>query len=157
MEVRVNKDIKEYKENMFFGLTLRQFVFSVLGCAVAVALYFALKDKLGLEVATWVCVLGVAPFAALGFLRYNGMPAEQVFIAWLKTRWINPRKYLSQPSSYYYEAMAESIAMRQGSLSKRELKAIRRRDKRQAKAEARKRDSKLRRGGDSIDKDTEDY
>ena len=53
--------------------------------------------------------------------------------------------------------MAESIAMRQGSLSKRELKAIRRRDKRQAKAEARKRDSKLRRGGDSIDKDTEDY
>ena len=136
MEVRVNKDIKEYKENMFFGLTLRQFIFSVLGCSVAVALYFALKDKLGLEVATWVCVLGVAPFAALGFLRYNGMPAEQVFIAWLKTKWINPRKYLSQPSSCYYEAMAESIAMRQGSLSKRELKAIRRRDKRQAKAEA---------------------
>lgn len=136
MEVRVNKDIKEYKENMFFGLTLRQFIFSVLGCAVAVVLYFALKDKLGLEVATWVCVLGVAPFAALGFLRYNGMPAEQVFIAWLKTRWINPRKYPAQPSSYYYEAMEESIAMRQGSLSKRELKAIRRRDKRQAKAEA---------------------
>lgn len=136
MEVRVNKDIKEYKENMFFGLTLRQFIFSVLGCAVAVALYFALKDKLGLEVATWVCVLGVAPFAALGFLRYNGMPAEQVFIAWVRTKWINPRKYLSQPASYYYEAMEESIAMRQGSLSKRELKAIRRRDRRQAKAEA---------------------
>lgn len=37
------------------------------------------------------------------------------------------------------------------------LQAIRRRDKRQAKAEARKRDSKLRRVGDSIDKDTEDY
>ena len=136
MEVRVNKDIKEYKENMFFGLTLRQFVFSVLGCAVAVALYFALKDKLGLEVATWVCVLGVAPFAALGFLKYNGMPAEQVFIAWVRTKWINPRKYLSQPASYYYEAMEESIAMRQGSLSKRELKAIRRRDRRMAKAEA---------------------
>ena len=122
MAVRVNKDIKEYKENMFFGLTLRQFIFSVLGCAVALFLYFALKDKLGLEVATWVCVLGVAPFAALGFLRYNGMPAEQVFIAWLKTRWINPRKYLSQPSSCYYEVMAESIAMRQGSLSKRSLR-----------------------------------
>lgn len=136
MEVRVNKDIKEYKENMFFGLTLRQFIFSVLGCAVAVALYFALKDKLGLEVATWVCVLGVAPFAALGFLKYNGMPAEQVFVAWLRTKWINPRKYLSQPASYYYEAMEEGIAMRQGSLSKRELKAIRRRDRRQAKAEA---------------------
>ncbi|MDO4486379.1 MAG: PrgI family protein [Bacillota bacterium] len=136
MEVRVNKDIKEYKENMFFGLTLRQFIFSVLGCIVAVILYFALKDKLGLEVATWVCVLGVAPFAALGFLRYNGMPAEQVFIAWLRTKWINPRKYLSQPASYYYEAMEESIAMRQGSLTRKELRSIRRRDRRQTKAEA---------------------
>lgn len=64
------------------------------------------------------------------------MPAEQVFIAWARTKWINPRKYLSQPSSYYYEAMEESIAMRQGSLTKSELKAIRRRDRRQAKAEA---------------------
>lgn len=147
MEVRVNKDIKEYKENMFFGLTLRQFIFSVLGCAVALFLYFALKDKLGLEVATWVCVLGVAPFAALGFLRYNGMPAEQVFIAWLKTRWINPRKYLSQPSSCYYEVMAESIAMRQGSLSERELKAIRRREKRQAKAEAKEARQQVKKRG----------
>lgn len=36
MEVRVNKEIREYAENMFFGLTLRQFFFSVLGCAAAV-------------------------------------------------------------------------------------------------------------------------
>lgn len=39
MEVRVNKEIRDYSENMFFGLTLRQFFFSVLGCIAAVGIW----------------------------------------------------------------------------------------------------------------------
>lgn len=143
MEVRVNKDIQEYKENMFFGLTLRQFFFSVLGCAVAVCLYFLCKDTLGLEVTTWVCVLGVVPFAAIGFLKYNGMPAEQVIIAWTKTKFINPREYLAQPVCFYYEILEEDIGMRQGSLSKKELKVIKKRAKKVEKSIARE-EKKLR-------------
>ena len=27
MEVRINREIREYTESMFFGLTLRQFIF----------------------------------------------------------------------------------------------------------------------------------
>lgn len=30
MEIKINREIREYKENMFFGLSLRQLVFSVL-------------------------------------------------------------------------------------------------------------------------------
>ena len=51
---------------MFFGLSLRQCVFSVLAIAVAVGLYFLLRPMFGLETLSWVCVLGAAPFAALG-------------------------------------------------------------------------------------------
>ena len=36
MEVKVNKDINEYTEAIFFGLSLRQCVFSVLAVLVAV-------------------------------------------------------------------------------------------------------------------------
>ena len=39
MEVKINKEIRNYTESMFFGLSLRQFVFSVLACGVAVGLY----------------------------------------------------------------------------------------------------------------------
>ena len=39
MEVKINKEIRNYTESMFFGLSLRQFIFSVLACAVAVGLY----------------------------------------------------------------------------------------------------------------------
>ena len=38
MEVKINREIRNYTESMFFGLSMRQFVFSVLACGVAVGL-----------------------------------------------------------------------------------------------------------------------
>ena len=103
MEVKVNKEIREYSENMFFGLTMRQFFFSVLGCIVAVGIYFLCRNALGTEFTTWLCVLGVVPFALLGFVSYNGMPAEKVALAYIKSRIIYPRRYICRPTSMYYE------------------------------------------------------
>ena len=40
MEIKMNKDIRNYTESMFFGLSLRQFFFSALGCLVSVILFF---------------------------------------------------------------------------------------------------------------------
>lgn len=34
MEVKINREIRNYTEAMFFGLSLRQFIFSVCACAV---------------------------------------------------------------------------------------------------------------------------
>ena len=38
MEVKINREIRNYTESMFFGLSMRQFVFSVLAILVAVGL-----------------------------------------------------------------------------------------------------------------------
>ena len=75
MEIKINREIREYKENMFFGLSLRQLVFSVLACGVAVGIYFGLRNVLGTETVSWLCILGAAPFAAMGFVKYHGMTA----------------------------------------------------------------------------------
>lgn len=40
MEVKINREIREYQESIFFGLNLRQLVFSILAMGVAVAIYF---------------------------------------------------------------------------------------------------------------------
>ena len=39
-KVKINKEIRDYTEAIFFGLSLRQFIFSVLACGIAVGLYF---------------------------------------------------------------------------------------------------------------------
>ena len=72
MEVKINREIRNYTESMFFGLSLRQFIFSLLAMIVAVGLYFLLKPIIGLETTSWVCILGAAPFAVMGFVTYHG-------------------------------------------------------------------------------------
>ena len=78
IEIKIPKEIREYQESIFFGLNTRQFVCSLLALGVAVGLYFLLRDTAGTEIAGWACMLGAAPFAACGFVRYHGMTAEQL-------------------------------------------------------------------------------
>lgn len=92
MEVKINKDIREFSESIFFGLTMRQFIFSLLACVIAVILYFTLKPFFGIETLSWICILGAAPFAVLGFVKYNGMTAEKFIVAFIKSEFITPKR-----------------------------------------------------------------
>ena len=105
MEIKINREIRNYTESVFFGLSLRQCVFSVFAMAVAVGLYFLLRPALGLETLSWVCILGAAPFAALGFITYHGMTAEQFLWAWLRSQVLEPRQLKCQPFNLYLELL----------------------------------------------------
>lgn len=105
LEIKINKEIRDYKETIFFGLSMRQFIFSLLACGVAVLLYFTLKNHLGLEILSWVCILGAIPFGVLGFVKYNGMNAEQFIVAWVKSEILMPRVLLFKPENMYYEML----------------------------------------------------
>lgn len=105
LEVKINKEIREYTEGIFFGLNLRQLIFSVLAIAAALGVYLGLKNTLGTEVVSWLCVIAAAPFAAMAFIKYNGMTAEQFAWAWLKSEVICPREYHFEANNLYYEIM----------------------------------------------------
>ena len=92
MEIKINSEIKSYNETMFFGLSVRQFIFALLACGTAVGIYFGFRDTLGTETLSWVCMLGAAPFAALGFVKYHGMTAEKLIRAWVRSEILMPRK-----------------------------------------------------------------
>ncbi len=109
MEVKINKDIREFSESIFFGLSLRQFIFSVIACIVAVVLYFVLKPYLGLETLSWVCILGAAPFAVLGFVKYNGMTAEKFIVAVIKSEFLTPKKLTFKATNIYAETFKPTI------------------------------------------------
>ncbi|MEH2942295.1 PrgI family protein [Lachnospiraceae bacterium KK002] len=109
MEVKINKEIRNYTESMFFGLSMRQFLFSVLACGVAVGLFFLLRGRFGTETLSWMCILGASPFAVMGFVRYNGMTAEQFVCAWIKSQFLMPKKILFVPENLYYEAVKQAL------------------------------------------------
>ena len=109
MEVKINREIRNYTESMFFGLSLRQLVFSALAVAVAVGLYFLMKPYVGTETVSWMCILGAAPFAALGFIKYNGMTAEKFIYAWIKSEFLMPKKLTFRSTNTYFELLKPSI------------------------------------------------
>ena len=109
MEVKINKEIQSYSESMFFGLSMRQCGFSLAAMLVAVGLYFLLKPYVGTETVSWMCILGAAPFAALGFVKYNGMTAEKFIWAWIRSEFLEPKEIRFESSNFYYEALKDKI------------------------------------------------
>ena len=128
MEVKINREIREYTESIFFGLSMRQFFFSICACIVALILYFFLKPYFGIETLSWVCILGAVPFAVLGFIKYNGMTAEKFITAWIKSEILTPKKLTFKPTNLYYEDLKN--------IESRKSKSIKR-DKRKQKEDLR--------------------
>lgn len=107
MEVKINREIREYTESMFFGLSLRQFIFSALACIVAVCAYFLLRPHLGTETVSWVCILVAVPFAIVGFVKYNGMTAEKFIWAYIKSEILIPKRLVFRNTNLYWQMIEQ--------------------------------------------------
>ena len=105
MEIKINKEIRNYKETLFFGLSLRQFACSVLAVGVAVALYFALRNVLDRETVSWLCIVGAAPVAVAGFFKYNGMTLEKFVWAFIKSEFLMAGNRVWKSENYYLAAI----------------------------------------------------
>lgn len=105
MEVKINKEIMDYTEAIYFGLSMKQCIFSALACLSAVGVYFCFKGILGTETVSWLCVITAAPFAFFGFFKYNGMTAKQFLIAYVKSEFLIPRRLLFHAHNKRYEEM----------------------------------------------------
>ena len=122
MEAKINKEIRNYSESIFFGLSMRQFIFSLLAVLVAVGLYFLLSPYFGLETLSWMVILVAAPFALLGFVSYHGMSAEQFLVTWIRSELIEPRQLCVQVNNMYYEAMKKWIAAKEKGVKRKRVK-----------------------------------
>ena len=84
-EIELNKEVLDYKESIFFGLSLRQFICSLSAVIVAVTVYFSLRNILAKEILSWLCLILACPFAAAGFFSFNGLTLEQFLWQMLKS------------------------------------------------------------------------
>lgn len=97
MQIKINKEIREYTEAIFFGLTMRQCIFSILACIVAVIVYFLSIDKLGMKIISWLCILGTLPFAFLGFIIYQQMNAETIVLTVVQSFLLSKAHLIDKP------------------------------------------------------------
>ena len=108
IEVRINKEVRDYQESLFFGLSLRQFLFALLAVLVAVGVYFGLKNVVGPGEIGWICVLAAFPFALCGFFTYNGMTFERFVLAFIRSELLCPKRLVFRSENLYAKALDHS-------------------------------------------------
>lgn len=125
MQLKINKEIRDFKESIFFGLSMRQFIFSAFACGIAVFLYFTFIDKLGMELTSWVCMIGALPFAAIGFVTIQGMTFERFLIELYRSTQLHFYQLEYVPYNYFYELTKKRIEnIRKESIKNNDKKSI---------------------------------
>ena len=79
IEVKVPKDLSEYKEKAALGMTLRQLVCFGAVCITSVASYWIFGNvwPVGRGIKGYLSMALSAPWLAAGFIEVNGLPFER--------------------------------------------------------------------------------
>ena len=107
MEIRINKEIKDYHESLFFGLSARQFICSAAAVGAAVGIYFGLGKFIDKETVSWLCIVCAAPLAIAGFFKYNGMMFEEFIVAYIFSEFICSGQRVYKSENYLMELCKE--------------------------------------------------
>ena len=131
----IPQDIREYKEQFFFGLNLRQLICAVLMILLAVGTFLIGHKFIRTDILMYIIVIESAPLAAVGFLKYNGMGFEKIAVKVLDFYFSNQRrKLIYQPEEAVIHGKVRELAYSiEENNRKAELRERKRRKKRGAR------------------------
>ena len=109
IEIKIPKEIMDYKEKFLFGLTVRQLVSAVVALAICVPLFIFGKDYLGEDLVGWIIILVAIPVFAFGFFRYDGMPFEKFLALIYRQKWVEPQKRKYEELPVFWNCREEII------------------------------------------------
>lgn len=103
MDIKIPKEIRLYKETTVLNLTARQLIFVILAGISSVTTFLTLRKTVEVNLLSIICVFVSAPFAALGFLEFHGMTAEEFIFVWFRYTFM--QKKLSFKSKNFYQEL----------------------------------------------------
>lgn len=106
MEVPINKDIREYKQSIFFGLDLRQLLWSGAAILAGVGIFVVVNKYMVEEIALILSAAVAIPFMMMAFYKRNNMPMEEVIEVWIRSQ-RTPRELSFVEINEYAQRMME--------------------------------------------------
>ena len=101
IDIRMPKEVRDYKEKIYFGLTTKQLICSALVLLINVPLYWYGREIIGDDLIGWVVIIVACPFFAIGFIKYNGLKFEELMIAIIKFELLAPQKRKVKTKNFY--------------------------------------------------------
>ena len=102
MEVKIPREVRKYQESVVTGLSMRQFICSSLAVGIAVLAYFGLRQYMGNEGVSWICILLALPIALIGFVTYHDMTFENFIVAWIRSEFLMPKQLMFFSDNYMH-------------------------------------------------------
>lgn len=107
IEIKIPKEVRSYKETIFFGLTLRQIICLGIALSINVPMYIFLKPYIGDEIASWIIMFTGVPLFLVGFFKFNGLPFEKFALIVLKFKLFIPQKRKYKVENIFTEIVAD--------------------------------------------------
>jgi len=92
IEVRIPKEIKEYKEKIIFGLSFRQLISVFVGGVICLGTYFLIKPIVGTDLASDIIIFEALPIFAFGFIKVRSFNFETYAKIFLKHKLTNNKR-----------------------------------------------------------------
>ena len=134
IEIKVPKEIKDYKSKLFFGLSVRQFICTAAALGICVPLYIFGRRYFSDDVVSWVVIIIGAPLLFTGYFRYNEMNFEELAVEWIRFNFYDQRRkyeyepiYMEVRKGYIVEDFADE------KIRRKEEKKLQRKQRRQRK------------------------
>lgn len=103
MKARIPKDIREYKEKIAFGLTVRQLISFILIAFICLPLYFFGNKIMSEDIISWLVIAVAFILGMIGFKKVNGMPFEKYLKTIIKSEVLYPNKTVFKSSNFFTE------------------------------------------------------
>jgi len=92
IEVRIPKEIKEYKEKIIFGLSFRQLISVFVGGVICLGTYFLIKPIVGTDLASDIIIFEALPIFAFGFIKVRSFNFETYAKIFIKHKLTNNKR-----------------------------------------------------------------
>lgn len=104
LEVKIPKEIMEYREKIIFGMGIRQLICILIALMLGLPTFFCAMPFIGSDLAGYLFLAEVMPFMGIGFLRINGLTFERYVLIIIMHMAKNPtRVYRTELSIDYFD------------------------------------------------------
>lgn len=116
VERKIPRDISKYETKLMLGFTTRQLVIGAPGIALAIGVYFLLKNEIG-SAALFLALLTAVPFLAFAAFKPLGMNLETFIKTAMLPMFLAPanRKYKTENTYAHVLKPAPKLPAAKGS------------------------------------------
>ncbi|MDE5771341.1 MAG: PrgI family protein [Ruminococcus sp.] len=109
IEVKIPKEIQDYKSKLVFGLTTRQIIAIAGALAVGVPLGVLGYGRISGDTLSWMVILSVVPFAGWGWFTFKDMRFEVFMKSFLSMNFLPQRRVYEDTDINIFHSLREEI------------------------------------------------